>query len=473
MRHDSLLALVVAALAASPVLLSGPAVETSATVTAALADAAVVGVDTTALPDPDAPPGPGGCPLVTLAKGEHSGWGFDRPGFLGADLIIAEPAAWGAFWARHAGEPDQPPPPPPPVDFGRKVVIVTVQGPQSSGGGPNTAVLDVHRDGPFVRVVVFDDERPGPLDVITNPFHIVLAERCCLAPHAAAVFEHVAPQLESAVVAGRVLTAEPGAEPRPLPGAHVMLAGPEGVEPRHAMSGLDGTFSLVNVPPGPYELHAEAPGFEPVVMPVEAPPNARVFRALVLPPLPVEPGLIVGHVARPTPDGPHPLPGSVLTLLREGEVLAETFTGDDGAYEFPNVLPGAYELRAEHEGFFPQMVEVHVGPGQVVMQDFVLEPRPPEFGVFAGAVLGACPDGAQVPIAGACVRLMRPDGFFRTIRTGPEGQFVMPDLPAGEYQGTARAPGWRPASVPIAVQPGAVTEHVFVLQPAPRTAEMP
>ncbi|MFQ5807687.1 MAG: carboxypeptidase-like regulatory domain-containing protein, partial [Phycisphaerae bacterium] len=247
-------------------------------------------------------------PLLTVAKGDHSGWGHDNPRFSGADFVIRNPEAWVAFWAVHVGEDV----PPPPVDFEHRVVIATVQGPQPTGGGPNISVVGLHPEGPFTAVVIVDDERPGPIEVVTNPFHIVAVGRELLPPMRSVSFHHVRPLPESGTVVGRVFAAPPEHDPVPLFAAHVMLVRPEH-EPRHALSGMDGSYFFVNVEPGEYLLVAEHPGFEPLELPISVPPATLVAHDLFLVP---QHGVIAGVVLGQPPQGePFPLAEALVQLF--------------------------------------------------------------------------------------------------------------------------------------------------------------
>ena len=87
---------------------------------------------------------------------------------------------WRDFWERHtAGQ--FPPPPLPDVRFPQEMVVVLLLGRQDSGGGPFIEFLDVSntldRGGSFYLVDVREDRTPGPLDVVTNPYHIVKLPR--------------------------------------------------------------------------------------------------------------------------------------------------------------------------------------------------------------------------------------------------------------------------------------------------------
>lgn len=72
------------------------------------------------------------------------------------------------------------------------MVIVTLLGYQTSGGEtPNIRLLEVNTDHGCncLHVLIQDDETPGPLDVITNPFHIIKLKRL-RPPVRSVVFEH-------------------------------------------------------------------------------------------------------------------------------------------------------------------------------------------------------------------------------------------------------------------------------------------
>jgi len=414
---------------------------------------------------------PTACDVVPLFKGDQSGWGRNLPGFQGADLVIRDPRAWEAFWRLHTGN-ITPAPELPPIDFTHSVVIATVQGIQTSGGGPNTAILGLRADGGLVHIRVFDDERPGMLDVITNPFHIVLVRRECLPPSASFVFEHVAPIPGTSVVTGHVAAQEPNAPLRPIPGAHVALSGAnDEALTRHARTGLDGTFFFVDVPPRAYELTAEAPGFVPLTVPLEVPADALIGRDLVLLPQPPVPAAIVGHVAQPGTAGLVPLPGAILQLTREDQILATVVTDPNGVYGFNPVEPGPYVLRAGKEGFVPQAVALIVAAGQTLEQNFVLVPQPADvFGRFVGRVWGLAADGTQVPLGGATVRLLGNTTVVREVITNNEGRFVMEAVPPGQYVAVAKKPAWIAKEAPVTIVAGQTAERVFVLEPVPTVA---
>lgn len=434
---------------------------------AALADpTAATATKTTNVTNPETPPPPPPpevpCRLFTIQKGAHSGFGFESPGFAGADLVIRDPHAWHAFWEHH--NPYQPEPPM--VDFRYNAVIASVQGIQPTGGGPNITVVGVEQDGPFARIVIVDDNRQGDLEIITNPFHIVTIPRACVHPRKTVVFQHVRPMPETSVIEGRVVTENPQGDLVPVPEAHVQIASPDG-NIRATMAGGDGSFFFLGAEPGEYELRAANPGFEPFEMPLEVPPNTYQHVQVLLVRQPAEFGVIVGHVAAAHEGELRPLPGAELRLIREGEVVREAVTNDDGHYEMPEVEPGEYQLVATHPEFEPAEAPVFVEPGQVVERNFVLHPLPPQPGSFAGLVLGITDNGQHIPLGGALVRLFRENHVVAHAETNDDGHFFIEDVPPGEFIAVAVAPGWHPADMPVEIIPGELTEVVFHLEQGP------
>ncbi len=127
-------------------------------------------------------------PFETIDIGEISYYHYDSDGFTGADLIIKNRKFWVIFWSLHTAG-IQPRPPLPDIDFRKEIVIVTVLGWQSSGGGPGIEVLKVnyYETCRCLHVLIEDNTNPGPLDVITNPFHIIKLKRSY---EPSVVFEH-------------------------------------------------------------------------------------------------------------------------------------------------------------------------------------------------------------------------------------------------------------------------------------------
>jgi len=128
-------------------------------------------------------------PFETIDQGEMSYYRYGDAKFAGADLIIKDRQTWAWFWTRQTAG-IQPVPDLPEIKFSQEMVIVTLLGYQTSGGGAKIEVREVNRAEGRLQIIVSDNETPGPLDVITNPFHIVKLKRV---PALSIVFEHQEP----------------------------------------------------------------------------------------------------------------------------------------------------------------------------------------------------------------------------------------------------------------------------------------
>jgi len=315
----------------------------------------------------------GACDLFTIARGSHSGFGADAPGFAGADLVIRDPHAWAGFWRAHTSNRDRPSEPPP-VDFRRYIVLASIQGPQNSGGGPNITIAFVHSDGPLVSVGVVDDPRPGPLDEITNPFHIVTINRRCVAGDRSAAFIHIRPQHGTGVVQGRVFAARDDGGEAPLPNSIVTLLTPDGAVGR-ARSGLDGSYYFLNIAPAAYGLLAAHRGFAPEDAGIEVTENSVTNQVFVLHRQTT--GALVGRVLGVTDPSQRPVPigGALVRVMQGDHIAAETHSNDRGYYAIRELPPGEYRATAQARGWQPGRAVVEIAAGERTRQIFELEPR--------------------------------------------------------------------------------------------------
>ena len=170
-----------------------------------------------------------------------------------------------------------------------------------------------------------------------------------------------------------------------------------------------------------------------------------------------QPGKVSGRVLRA--DTERPLAKATVTMNVEGrpQENLSVRTNSAGVFEFPEVSPGRYRLRAQRNGFVPQMhgargggpgVPISVEVGQRIEKiDFRLEP--------AGVITGNIRDEDNEPVEGIEVRALRvrfsPGGkqetsIVRSSRTDDLGNYRLPGL----------APGW------YYVQAGGLAERTMV-----------
>jgi len=121
--------------------------------------------------------GTGPIPFETIEQGEISYYRYGDATFVGGQFLIKSRPVWERFWAEHTSG-QIPAPPPPEVKFPVENVVVVLLGYQSTGGGPYIEITGIE-DPPDRETVIYveEDRTPGPLDIITNPYHIVRTER--------------------------------------------------------------------------------------------------------------------------------------------------------------------------------------------------------------------------------------------------------------------------------------------------------
>ncbi|WP_157575036.1 carboxypeptidase regulatory-like domain-containing protein [Jiangella muralis] len=154
-----------------------------------------------------------------------------------------------------------------------------------------------------------------------------------------------------------------------------------------------------------------------------------------------------------TLDASTPQAGVELTLTGpSGEVIATTSTADDGTYSFAGVAPGDYEVTMTvPDGLVavgPSTLPADVVAEDATGVDFDLMPDDTEVYEVPGTVTD--PDGEPIPDAD--VVLEDPDGeVVAETTTDEDGDFVLPDVPAGEYELIVTPPGGSPTEVPVTV----------------------
>ena len=166
-------------------------------------------------------------------------------------------------------------------------------------------------------------------------------------------------------------------------------------------------------------------------------------------------GVLAGKVTGP--EG-RPVAGTRLRLVvrrpqGQGNSPARVAdTGAEGTFRFEGVAPGTANLTAMAEGFVTKSVQgPEIGEGAEAFSEIVLE---------AGlAIRGRVLDAAGAPAAGVRVRARntdrRPESRVRqaSARTGRDGSFVVPDLPAGTFDLETSSPDY-PRGAFVGAVPG-------------------
>ena len=131
-------------------------------------------------------------PFETIDQGETSYFNYGDPNFLGADMVITDQQTWTWFWGQHTFSLS-PTPPIPNINFNNEMVLVTMLGFQTSGGGPSIEISSIEgivqssagsgsaKTGQGlskgIQVFIKENREPGTNQVITNPYHVVKTKR--------------------------------------------------------------------------------------------------------------------------------------------------------------------------------------------------------------------------------------------------------------------------------------------------------
>ncbi len=131
-------------------------------------------------------------PFETVDQGETSYFNYGNPNFLGAEMVIRDEQTWTWFWTQHTLTLS-PPISVPSINFNKEMILVTMLGYQTSGGGPSIEIGSIEGIGPvnagsvvngtgqgfpkYIRVFVKEKREPGMLEIITNPYHVVKTKR--------------------------------------------------------------------------------------------------------------------------------------------------------------------------------------------------------------------------------------------------------------------------------------------------------
>jgi hypothetical protein len=137
-----------------------------------------------------------------------------------------------------------------------------------------------------------------------------------------------------------------------------------------------------------------------------------------------------------------------------GEVVAAVRADSAGRYRVAGVSSGAHTLVVSAEGARPAALTVTMPETGVLTQDIELVSAL----ILSGTVRNG--DGRPVPDA----RIVIQDGDARvvaTTHTDDDGQYIVADLPEGEY--TVVASGYPPSASRVVLGSGPAAEHDVTL----------
>lgn len=223
----------------------------------------------------------------------------------------------------------------------------------------------------------------------------------------------------------------------PLSGVHVVAkeARTENII-RQATSGLSGDYQIPNLPPGAYDITADADGYEPStqenIIVNEGEDKLNIDFNLVYI---ANPGSVSGIVHK---EGGEPLEGVEVKAYRAGTsiLFSSDVTDPSGVYQITDLQASSYDVVASKNGYYSEFQNnIPVIGGQDTPNiDFILSINP---GSISGRVTEI--DG-NTPITGAEVRI---EEIEEVVYTDLQGKYLFSDLSSGNYTVKAKKDGYR------------------------------
>ncbi|WP_459115374.1 MFS transporter [Streptomyces similanensis] len=234
-----------------------------------------------------------------------------------------------------------------------------------------------------------------------------------------------------------------GAESAPVARAAVTLISLAGRQLGRSAARADGAYTIDAPGAGSYVLIASADGFQPQASTVVVNDEPVAFDIL----LSGTSGL-TGTVR--SADSGLPVKGAMVIVTDvRGDLLATGTTGEDGAFSFTELVPGAVTVAVNAAGHRPRALPVEIGGTGVTRVGIDLD---------AGAQLQGVVRAPHGPLADARVTLVDAAGnVVATATTGADGAYAFTDLGSGDY--TVIATGYPPAATALTVTGHGVDGH--------------
>ena len=229
----------------------------------------------------------------------------------------------------------------------------------------------------------------------------------------------------------------------PIPNATVKLFDSTGMPYKHVLTDSTGAFSLTDIPAGTYSLAAVADGYRlsPAAGVTLSPGTTMQADLVCVADAALALGTIAGVLTVNDPQGlPVPLGGGKITLKNlTGDILAVTYTADDGEFAFYDLADGMYMLLSSADGYLStSSMTVVVANGSIVniAMSMVADSR-----TYNGTVSGIIRNSAGQAVAGCFVGLYQvttvagitQENLVAVTKTNDAGKYLFGGVTGGNY----------------------------------------
>lgn len=224
----------------------------------------------------------------------------------------------------------------------------------------------------------------------------------------------------------------------PIANATVKLFDSQGVPYQHTITDATGAYTLTDIPSGTYTVASAKDGYllSAGTSVVLSSGDSTQINLVCTPDPTLSLGAIAGTLQTLVDLVPTPLAGSKITLLNgSGEVVATTYSVEDGEFAFYDLADGAYTMVASAAGYFttaPTAVTILNGSIANVSMSMQVDSR-----TYNGTVSGIIRDQSGNVVAGCFVGLFQiVDGWetlIATTKTNAEGKYLFGGVTGGQY----------------------------------------
>ncbi|MFS0766942.1 carboxypeptidase regulatory-like domain-containing protein [Peribacillus phoenicis] len=251
----------------------------------------------------------------------------------------------------------------------------------------------------------------------------------------------------------------------PITGGNVFIRvfDSNGVLIKSVTAQSDGTYGILDLAPGTYNLVAEAPNYSASTVTTVVEANQTTALDIQLAP---NPASVIGQVLIQGMNTP--LQGAVVTSSVNGQLIASTVTDVNGNFQLTNLPPGNVEIAVSQPGFALDVQTVNLNPGETEQITVSLATLP---GAISGTIIN---QQTSDPISGAAItiRQFSPAGpVAGTAVTDAQGTFLVTGLPPGSYTVVAQAAAFGTQAASSVVFANEVSDVMIGLTPTPGTIQ--